>query len=188
MRVVDIEFGHPVLRECALAFAEEYKTEYAHEVKELLCPNVGIENLEGLQYFINLADINMSLNPISELTPIRELFTIRSIELNGTNVSDISPLMNLANLEHLFLSGTPVTDVSGLVNTDSIQWLILEQNIITNGIRELTNLIKLKLLILTDTVVPCAQFEEFLKDRPPQVDIRPSVQRIRDSCSNPVKY
>jgi hypothetical protein len=57
---------------------------------------------------------------VVDLTPLRALARLRSLDLNSTRVHDLSPLAGLASLRSLDVSSTRVSDLSPLVALDSL--------------------------------------------------------------------
>ena len=106
----------------------------------------GIQNLKGLEYAINLEDIrldhnaitdltpltnlteldhNISLrgNQITDVTPLARLFKVRWMQLQDNQITDLSPLQNLKKLREINISGNPVTDLfplAGLISLEGI--------------------------------------------------------------------
>ncbi|MCG8421038.1 MAG: hypothetical protein MJE77_24210 [Proteobacteria bacterium] len=160
VRIAEIDFGHPALRECALEFGVSFKTEYADGLPELGCPGSGIDNLRGVEHFVNVTWFNMSVNPITDIEPIRTLDKLEIVELNSTGVSDLSPLVEIVSIRRLWLQGTNLTA----------------------GVNRLSMLVNLQKLVLVDAVVPCEQLDEFAANLPASVEITPPIAIVRASC------
>ena len=106
----------------------------------------GIQNLKGLEYAINLEDIRLDHNAITDLTPLTNLteldhdislrgnqitdvtplarlFKVRWMQLQDNQITDLFPLQNLKKLREINISGNPVTDLSplaGLIGLEGI--------------------------------------------------------------------
>ena len=92
-------------------------------LRELNVENRGIQDLTGLQFAINLDNLELRDNQISDLSPLASLTNLRRLGLRDTSVSDLSPVRNLTNLTHLSFRNTLVSDLSplaGLINLDNI--------------------------------------------------------------------
>lgn len=61
-----------------------------------------------------LVDLDLTSTRISDLSPLRDLTTLRDLRLERTAVSDLSPLRNLTELHILRLWQTAVRDLSPL--------------------------------------------------------------------------
>ena len=90
---------------------------------ELRAENRGIQDVTGLQFAINLDNLEFRDNQISDLSPLASLTNLRRLGLRDNPVSDLSPVRNLTNLTHLSFRNTLVSDLSplaGLINLDNI--------------------------------------------------------------------
>ena len=57
-----------------------------------------VETLEGLQFAVNLEELNIPFNSVEDLSPLRNLANLTRVNLTNTPVSDISPLVENENL------------------------------------------------------------------------------------------
>ena len=55
----------------------------------LHAPNRGIANLTGLEYAANLESLGAWANPISDLTPLANLTSLKGLDLGGCQISSI---------------------------------------------------------------------------------------------------
>ena len=84
----------------------------------------GILNLAGLEFAINLEELWISDNPVSDLSPLAgRTKLIRLFAWDTPNISDISPLANLTKLEQLEVTGSDVHDISSLVRLTNLRVL-----------------------------------------------------------------
>ena len=81
-------------------------------------PRRGIKSLEGLEYAKNLKTLKVSMNSITDLTPIKDLTNLEFLEVFRNEISDLTPLKNLKNLEHL-----DIYNNKGIVNLEPISKL-----------------------------------------------------------------
>ena len=81
-------------------------------------PRRGIQSLEGLEYAKNLKTLKVSMNSITDLTPIKDLTNLEFLEVFRNEISDLTPLKNLKNLEHL-----DIYNNKGIVNLEPISKL-----------------------------------------------------------------
>ncbi len=151
------------LRDCLESLAIENGWRGASDVRSIVCyqdhSGGGVASLEGVQEFPNLEEIivegsaNLSRGRISDLSPLRGLGRLRTIELYEsdlrslesmrdmtslqrlviipTRFSDLSPITTLVNLRHLDLSVTslhapPIYDFSPLGRLSGLEELYLE--------------------------------------------------------------
>ena len=104
----------------------------------IVAPNEGIQHLEGLQYAINLSQVNLRGNNISDLTPLASATNLINLYLqdnvyvdgNGEShyISDLTPLANATNLKKLWLRGSNISDLTPLTNMANLWDLDLRQN------------------------------------------------------------
>ena len=83
-----------------------------------------ISDITGLQFAVNLEELNISGNPISGFSPLAGCTNlIRLFAWDTPNISDISPLANLTKLEQLEVTGSDVHDISSLVRLTNLRVL-----------------------------------------------------------------
>ena len=95
----------------------------------------GITSLEDMKYFKNMRKLGLvaqnitdvsplselplealwlGINPIRDISPLRDCVTLSELYLDSTNIADISPLENLTNITRIALDYTDITDLSPL--------------------------------------------------------------------------
>ena len=93
----------------------------------LTTPNAkerNISDITGLEFAVNLEELNISGNPISGFSPLAGCTNlIRLFAWDTPNISDISPLANLTKLEQLEVTGSDVHDISSLVRLTNLRVL-----------------------------------------------------------------
>lgn len=92
---------------------------------------MGIKRLNGLEYAINLFDLDVSGNEIKDLSPLKGLEFLHFLTLSDNLITDINPLKGL-NIYWLDLSYNPITDISGLNGLLDLQVLHLHNTNITD--------------------------------------------------------
>jgi hypothetical protein len=93
----------------------------------------GITSLTGLEYALNLEELWIRWNHVSDLSPLAGLTNLRFLDGHGNDViSDVSPLAGLTNLETLILRYNSISDVSALSGLTNVEHLHLEWNRITD--------------------------------------------------------
>ena len=91
-----------------------------------------IAELTGLEYAINLAELDLSSNHISNLAPLAELVVLTSLNLSSNRISDVAPLADLAALTSLNLGGNEISDVAPLATLRGLTDLRLYDNRISD--------------------------------------------------------
>ena len=91
----------------------------------LKASNRGIFNLAGLEYAINLEELNISGNPISDFSPLSGCVNLVRLFMWGQNPpkTDLSPLANLTKLEILEVQQFRSDDLSFLTRLTNLREL-----------------------------------------------------------------
>jgi hypothetical protein len=109
----------------------------------LLADRKGITNLSGLEYAVNLQELWIRWNRISDLSPLSGLANLRYLDAHANLlISDISPLAGLVNMEMLIIRDNHISDISALSGMTKLEHLYLEWNSISDisPLSGLTNL------------------------------------------------
>ncbi len=125
--------------------------EKMQELTYLEAQNRGITDITGLEFAMNLRELHLGQNPITDLYPLSNLTTLESLHIWSLSPStpnlDLLPLANLINLEELVIDGYGISDISILANFMKLQRLYLENNHIEDfsPLAGLTNLRELRI-------------------------------------------
>ncbi len=94
-----------------------------------------------------LTKLWLSVNSISDISPLAELTSLTTLSLRNNSISDISPLQELTNLTELLLSSNRISDISPLQELTNLTELLLSSNSISDisTLENLTNLTELDL-------------------------------------------
>ena len=111
-----------------------------------------ISDLTGLDYAINLTDLNLNRNSISDISPVAGLTSLTSLHLGGSSISDISPVTGLTNLTDLTLFENSILDISAVAGLTNLTELFLQDNSISD-ISVLMGLTNLEWLRLSDNSI-----------------------------------
>ncbi|MDE6746377.1 MAG: leucine-rich repeat domain-containing protein [Oscillospiraceae bacterium] len=126
-------------------------TEYSTSLTSLTLNNMGLtdEDIVELKYMVNLTELHIYQNKISDLTPLKGLTGLQTLSLFKNNVSDLSPIAGLVSLEGLYLRENNISDVSALENLTALEVLDISENSVSD-ITPLAGLRNLNLLRLND--------------------------------------
>jgi uncharacterized repeat protein (TIGR01451 family) len=83
----------------------------------------GIVSLKGLEYAINLRELYLNRNNVSDISPIKELNSLNSINLSENPITDLSPLVNLENLTNVNVRNVNIDYISDEVALEIIKTL-----------------------------------------------------------------
>jgi hypothetical protein len=118
----------------------------------LVAQENGITRLAGLEYAVNLNILNLSNNPLADLSPLSGLTHLTRLYLNESGIADVRSLRELKKLQFLSLSYNEITDVSALSGLSELTELDLASNKIRN-LAPLAGLVKLMILDLSDNEI-----------------------------------
>ena len=107
-----------------------------------------IEHLIGLESAINLTELYLFNNNISDVSPLTGLKNLKELELANNEISDMTPLAGLINLTKLYLYNNKISDLRPLRHLKNLEWLKLENNQIIDvtPLKDLASLTALLLL------------------------------------------
>ena len=108
-----------------------------------------IKNLAGLEYCVNLEQLYLYHNDISDISALTNLTKLERLTLDYNNISDISALGNLTGLRELSLFANSINDISVLADLTGLRDLELGRNDITD-ISALSNLTNLQFIELSE--------------------------------------
>ncbi len=102
----------------------------------------GISDIGGLEYCVNLAELDLYGNHLGDVSSLAALTNLTYLDLSGNEVVDLSPLAALANLEKLYLDVNQVVDLAPLAGLKSLTDLGVEidQVVDLSPLAGLTNL------------------------------------------------
>jgi Leucine-rich repeat (LRR) protein len=85
-----------------------------------------IRNIDALQYFTSLKELNIFGNKVYDLSPLAELTKLEMLNLYNNEVVDLLPIENLTDLENLHLWSNNVEEIKTLSKLGKFiqQWLL----------------------------------------------------------------
>lgn len=106
-----------------------------------------IKDLTGLEFAINLIELELGRNQITDVAPLKNLINLTRLSLGMNRISDIASFKNLTNLTRLSLINNQISDISPLNNLTKLMELDLDDNQISDisPIEDLTELTHLSL-------------------------------------------
>ena len=107
--------------------------------------NASISDLTGLEFAINLTNLNLASNMVSDISRVAPLTNLTDLNLANNMVSDISPIASLTNLTNLNLAKNAISDISHVSGLTNLTALALDINTISDispvsGLTKLTAL------------------------------------------------
>ena len=99
---------------------------YGDEVTGILvCNELGISNLSGVEWLENVTNLSLRSNRIDDLSKLSGLSGLSYLALDANNIADLKPLAALTKLNYLSLSGNPVSDIGSLGGLTAVTSLYL---------------------------------------------------------------
>lgn len=95
----------PGLQACLDRTLERNAQSDLTSVTLLACPGAGVETLAGIEALVNLEQLELSDNAISNVSPLLRLKNLRVLGLRNNRVADVRPLHELPILRFLSLEG-----------------------------------------------------------------------------------
>ncbi|MCH3964256.1 MAG: cell wall-binding repeat-containing protein [Clostridium sp.] len=130
--------------------------------------SISSSDLSDLKYLIRLTSLNLKGTNVGSLTNLEKLTTLNTLNLSDTNVSNLDTLKKLTNLTYLDLSSNDSidgNDLKPLQNLTGLKYLNLSNNDI-DKLTYISGLTNLKTLYLEDNPIldytPILSYEESL--------------------------
>jgi hypothetical protein len=95
----------PGLQACLDRTLERIQQTDLASVKLLACPGAGVETLAGIEALVNLEQLELGDNEVTNLSPLLPLKNLRVLGLRNNRLADIRPLDALPILRFLSLEG-----------------------------------------------------------------------------------
>lgn len=96
----------------------------------LSAPGAGIVNLEGLQYCVDLMNVDLSDNAVGDFSPLATLTQMTYLSLVNTTLCDLTPLAGMTGMAGLDIRNNQVADLTPLAGMTLLQTLFAGSNLI----------------------------------------------------------
>jgi len=91
-----------------------------------------ISDLTGIEHCLDLAELYLASNHITNVTPLVGLTQLTRLDLYHNQITDLTPLGGLTQLTRLYLRGNQITDLTPLGGLTQLTQLTLRSNKITD--------------------------------------------------------
>ena len=91
----------------------------------LRAAGLGIRSVSGLEYAINLQDLDLSYNEIADIRPLAGLSRLVGLYLHNNRIADFAPISGLYNLRRLDIHFNPTQDLSFLAGLSGLEYLVI---------------------------------------------------------------
>ncbi|WP_461004384.1 HtaA domain-containing protein [Trueperella pyogenes] len=99
-------------------------------IRTLKCQASQIKSLEGLQYAINLENVNFFYNQITDLSPLSKLTNLKDVNVGSNYITNLDALKDLKEISILQADFNLLNDISALKNLSKLTNLELDHNLI----------------------------------------------------------
>ncbi len=89
---------------------------------------MGITDITGLEYCINMQSLNLRDNPITNISPLSTMTNMWSLAMTNMSITDISPVAGMTVIDSLYFEDNNVSDISALGNLTILQWVFFGNN------------------------------------------------------------
>ena len=138
----------------------------ARRLKWIECSgNPELTSLDSLKQLKTLRRLEINNAGVTNINALSELTQLETLQLRNNHISDLSPLRNLKNLKTLYLHYNLISDLTPLAELTQLNSLILEHNIISD-ISPLANLTNLTDLDLRENAIVDFSPLEGLPEKP----------------------
>jgi hypothetical protein len=106
----------------------EIPTWYFKDWDEIELMDSEIDDLDGIQYCINAVTVDLSINSITDISPIFDLTEIQELNLSDNKIGYIDALSNLLKLKTVDLSNNEIDDISPLFDLPELEYCDVSGN------------------------------------------------------------
>jgi internalin A len=111
--------------------------------------NVGLVDIDFLQHFTALEELQLSNNGINDVSPLANLRSLKSLDLSWNHITNINELQKLTSLQILFLNSNQLEDINFVAKLPELKELYVANNYIAT-LEALENLKKLEYLNISN--------------------------------------
>ncbi|CAL6025186.1 F5/8_type C domain-containing protein [Hexamita inflata] len=113
-------------------------------IVQLFASQCNIENLEGIQNWMQLQDLNLLFNNLKNIDQLKTLTNLTQLALQHNQITNIEPLAKLCNLQKLNVSENKIENLEPLMDLVNL----VDLRLFENKISDISVLSKLKNLIV----------------------------------------
>ncbi|MCC8076579.1 MAG: leucine-rich repeat domain-containing protein [Clostridiales bacterium] len=116
---------------------------------DLSSASLGDGDIDDLKYMVNLTELDLSGNAISDFSALSRLYSLTSLTMSYNRAEDISCLSGLIHLKTLYLSSNNISDLSPIATLTELETLAIGNNPFTS-LEPVSGLTNLTLLVMCD--------------------------------------
>lgn len=112
----------------------------------------GIKDLQGLEYAVNITNLDLDINEITDLTPLKKLSKIHTLSLKANKISSIDELSALKEMKYLDIKWNQISSLDVVKQLPRLTELEAEHNQISN-VQALSSAAELTYLKMGDNAI-----------------------------------
>jgi len=128
VNVPDNALAEAIRSQLSLVTGTPLTTAHLASLTDLSAGYLGVADLTGLEYAVNLVRLYVGGNAFTDLSPLAGLSGLYNLGLDTNAITDITPLAGLPHLYALYLGYCDIADVSPLAGLTTLTHLDLNYN------------------------------------------------------------
>ena len=101
---------------------------YFSDLEEIEMADYDIDTLGGIEYCVNVENLDLSSNRIYDISMLQTLSSLRELYLSDNQIGNIDALITLKRLKMLDLSNNNIDDISALFYLPELEYVNLSGN------------------------------------------------------------
>ena len=126
--IPDVNLRNAIKKSMGLNASDQIPADKALGMIELSASGYGINDISGIECFINLQYLSLPYNQIVDISPLKGLTNLQVLGLSSNQIVDISALKGLTNFQLLWLNNNQIVDISPLKGLTDLRNLELTGN------------------------------------------------------------
>ena len=126
--IPDVNLRNAIKKSMGLNASDQIPADKALGMIELSASGYGINDISGIECFINLEDLKLYVNQIVDISALNGLTKLVDLRLGYNQIVDISAVKGLTKLVNLDLYSNQIVDISALKGLTNLGYLWLYNN------------------------------------------------------------
>ena len=124
----DLNLENTIRRQFTRHFDGDIPRTELERIKYLDLGVKDIATLDGIEHCVNLTELHLNNNKITDLTLLASLTNLTVLDLSSNQISDLTPLAGMTHLTVLYLGGNQIVDIRPLAGMTNLTNLRLGWN------------------------------------------------------------
>ncbi len=105
--LTDFDTVDPRLKSCLDQAIKDLNATDFGQVTQLICSHAGVSDLQGIEAFYNLKQVNLENNQIRSLRPLQYLSKLEVLKVNDNQLQQAPEILTLPTLQRVDLQNNP---------------------------------------------------------------------------------